>query len=61
MTQPYKGPPAGLQPEAKPTVKQIYLLTRLLCKQTGREFPADRAAAHDLIEQLKQGGGEAEA
>jgi hypothetical protein len=40
--------------EAKPTVRQIYALARVLCELCDEEFPQDRAAASELIERFRR-------
>jgi hypothetical protein len=50
-----------MRSEAPPTVKQIYALAAVLCKQVGEQFPRDRGAASELLSKLKgtrgAGGG----
>jgi hypothetical protein len=40
-------------PDARPTVRQIHLICRLVLERIGRTFPETRQAAHDLIDSLK--------
>jgi hypothetical protein len=47
----------SMRDEAPPTVRQIYALAGALCERAGEEFPADRAAASELIERLRTENG----
>ena len=41
----------------RPTVRQIYALTAVLCERAGEEFPATWQAASELIERLRVESG----
>jgi len=41
------------RPEAKPTVRQVYAIARLLLKETEERWPETREQASELIERLR--------
>ncbi|HST26280.1 MAG TPA: hypothetical protein VLJ76_09825 [Gaiellaceae bacterium] len=40
------------RPEAKPTVRQVYAIARLLLKETDERWPQTREQASELIDRL---------
>jgi hypothetical protein len=40
--------------DAKPTVRQVYALARVLCQMCDEPFPETRKAASDLIERFRR-------
>lgn len=49
-----RGPhPRSGNSSAKPTVRQVYALARVLLKMADERWPETRAAASDLIERLR--------
>ena len=49
-----------MRDEAPPTVRQMWALAAALCERAGEEFPANRAAASELIERLRVENGHPE-
>jgi len=43
-----------VNPEAPPTVRQVYAIAGILCQLCDEEFPKDRAAASELIERYRR-------
>lgn len=43
-----------MQPNAPPTVRQVYALAAVLCRMCDEEFPKDREAASELIERFRR-------
>ncbi len=49
------------RPDGKPTVRQVYVIARLLLTEAGEAWPANREEASDLIERLRERNEEADA
>ena len=43
------------KPDAKPTIRQVYAIARLLLAETGEAWPDTREEASELIERLRDG------
>ena len=43
----------AMDPDARPTVRQIYALAAALCDRAGEEWPESRGAASELIERVR--------
>jgi hypothetical protein len=43
-----------VNPDAPPTVRQVYALAGILCQMCDEEFPKDRASASELIERYRR-------
>jgi hypothetical protein len=57
----YNHKEAGPVPDPKPSVKQVYLLARLLCEQADVKFPESVTEASDTIGELIKQKDEAKA
>ena len=44
------------RPEAKPTIRQVYAIARLLLAETDERWPETREQASELIDRLRDGG-----
>lgn len=43
-----------MREDAKPTVRQVYALARVLCQMCDESFPETRKGASDLIERFRR-------
>jgi hypothetical protein len=44
------------RPDAKPTIRQVYAIARLLLAETDERWPETREQASELIDRLRDGG-----